>query len=143
MMELMDLYNVAEQEDVTVDCFELDAREALSVMDGDGTCFIAIDPMKLQSVQDEKSKLAHELGHCLTGSFYNRYAACDVRKKHENRADKWAIVQLIPRAELMAAMERGCSAPWELAELFDVNEDLVRKAMCWYIHGSLATDLYF
>ena len=36
-------------------------------------------------------KLAHELGHCCTGSFYNQWATADCRRRHENVADKWAI----------------------------------------------------
>lgn len=47
MMDLMGLYRLAEDNDIAVDCFELKKREALSVMDSDGTCYIAIDPFKL------------------------------------------------------------------------------------------------
>mgnify|MGYP000675846688 CR=1 FL=1 len=91
MMDLMGLYRLAEDNDIAVDCFELKKREALSVMDNDGACYIAIDPFKLASELDKKMKLGHELGHSVTGSFYNEYATCDVRRKHENRAEKWAI----------------------------------------------------
>lgn len=83
MMDLMGLYRLAEDNDIAVDCFELKKREALSVMDSDGTCYIAIDPFKLASELDEKMKLGHELGHSVTGSFYNEYATCDVRRKHK------------------------------------------------------------
>ena len=47
MMDLMGLYRLAEDNDIAVDCFELKKREALSVMDNDGACYIAIDPFKL------------------------------------------------------------------------------------------------
>lgn len=39
MMDLMGLYRLAEDNDIAVDCFELKKREALSVMDSDGTCY--------------------------------------------------------------------------------------------------------
>ena len=142
-MELMALYRLAEQEDIPVDCFELRKREALSIMDGDGSCHIAINPLFLTDSVDEKIKLAHELGHCMTGSFYSLHAALDVRKKHENRADKWAIQRLVPKEELDAAVEAGYADAWTLADYFGVSVEFMRKAMCWYANGNLATELYF
>lgn len=143
MTTLLELYRMADDDSITVDFFELKKREALSFMDTDGECYIAIDPFKLYSAQDEKMKLAHEMGHCCTGSFYNQYATCDIRKKHENKADKWAIEHLIPIEELTLAVSLGYTDIWSLATYFDVTEDLVRKALCWYIHGNLAVDMYF
>lgn len=143
MTDLLELYRIAAEHGVTVDCFELGKREALSFMDTDGECYIAIDPFRLQSPQDERMKLAHEMGHCCTGSFYNQYAACDVRQKHENCANKWAIKKLIPEEELDDAVENGYTDISSLAEHFEVTEDFMRMAMCWYTHGNLAVDLYF
>lgn len=142
MTDLLELYRIADENGITVDCFELRKREALSIMDTDGTCFIAIDPFKLKSGKDERMKLAHEMGHCCTGSFYNKYAACDIRQKHENRANRWAIEQLIPETELDNAIASGCTNIFDLAEYFDVTEDFMRMAVCWYTHGNLAADLY-
>lgn len=143
MSKLLELYRTAEREGIEVDCFDLERRESLSIMDEDGDCYIAIDPLKLTSAKDEKVKLAHEMGHCVTGSFYNRFAACDVRQRHENRADKWAIQKLIPPEDLEHAIEEGYTEIWELAEYFDVTEEFMRKAMCWYKYGTLDIASYF
>jgi len=143
MTDLLDLYRLAEEKSITVDCFDLGSREALSLMDPEGDCYIAIDPFKLESTRDERLKLAHEMGHCETGSFYNRYAARDVRQQHENRANKWAIERLIPEAELDGAVAAGYTDLYSLAEHFDVSVDFMRLAVCWYTHGNLAVDLYF
>ena len=142
MTDVLTLYREADQAGVPVYWFEMEAAESLSIMDQDGSCAIALDPWYLRTVAEEKTKLAHELGHCKTGSFYNRWAALDVRQKHENRADKWAIQQLIPQEELDQAMSAGCREPWELAEAFGVTEGLIRKALCWYAHGNLAVEMY-
>ncbi len=104
---LLDLYNIADADGISIHRFSMEAAESLSIMSQDGSCFIAIDPKRLRSAADEKVKLAHELGHCETGSFYNRYASLDVRQKHENRADRWAIQKLIPRDELEDAVRNG------------------------------------
>lgn len=143
MMDLMGLYRIADESNIAVDCFELKKREALSVMDNDGTCYIAIDPLKLVSEIDEKMKLGHELGHSVTGSFYNKFATCDIRRKHENCADKWAIAVFVSAEELDDAVADGHTELWDLAEHFGVTEEFMRKVVCWYTYGNLNTELYF
>lgn len=143
MTTLSKLYQIASQEHIEVDCFDLGKREALSLMDETGQCYIAIDPFRLLSTQDETLKLAHELGHCLTGSFYNIHATVDSRQKHENTADKWAVTQLITAEALDEAVAEGYTEIWELAEHFDVTEEFMRKAVCYHVHGNVAVELYF
>lgn len=144
MSELLALYQYAEAAGHDVYWYSFDDEtESLSVQFPDGSCAIAINPYQLSSWGDETVKLAHEIGHCETGAFYNRHAACDIRRKHENRADKWAIKALIPEDELDAAVADGCTDMWALAERFGVTEDFMRKAVCWYTYGNLATELHF
>lgn len=135
MINLLDLYNLAEDHGTQVVWFDLEAAESLSMPLSDGSCAIAMNPWRMPTVADETVKLAHELGHCETGAFYNRYAARDVRQKYENRANKWAIKKLIPEDELKQAILQGCREPWELAEYFGVTEAFLCKAIFWYKHG--------
>lgn len=136
-MTLTELYAYAEEENIIVDAFQLGKREALSIMDDDGDCFVSIDPFRLTSNADEKTKLGHEVGHCVHGAFYNRYSPFDVRQRHENKADKWAILHLVPESDLKAAVRNGMTEPWELAEHFGVTEPFMRKAMWYYRYGNL------
>ena len=143
MMTLGECYRIAEKKNIAVDRFPLGSREALSLMDEAGRCYIAIDPGKLRDESDERTKLSHELGHCLTGAFYNQYSQFDCRRRHENKADKWAIRQLVPVDDLDNAIAEGCTELWALAERFGVTEPFMQKAVCYYVHGNLATELYF
>ena len=143
MKTLQEFYHIAQQENIVVDHFALSKREALSIMDLDGECFVALDPSRISSETDERNKLAHELGHCITGAFYNEYSGYDCRQYHENRADKWAIRELIPVEELDDAVAMGRAEIWELAEHFGVAEEFIKKAVCYYVHGNVATELYF
>ena len=138
----LDLYAYAERRNIDVDWIPMRRATSLSVPLGDRYA-IALDPWKLGSLAQETVCLAHELGHCETGSFYNQYAALDVRQRHENRADKWAIQHLIRVEELDEAVADGCEDIPALSEHFCVTEDLMRKAVCWYTHGNLAAELYF
>ena len=47
MKPLQELYRYAEQENITVDGFQLTNRAALSLMDEDGRCYVALDREKL------------------------------------------------------------------------------------------------
>lgn len=137
------LYTLARQENIEVLTFPMERNGSMSVMDHRGRCAIGMDPGILDGGVQERVHLSHELGHCITGSFYNIYATIDNRRRHENRADKWAIRQLIPVDALDDAIAGGCTEFWELADRFGVTESFIRKAVCYYVHGNLATELYF
>ena len=136
-MELLELYQLADAEHIPVYSFDLPQTHSLSLMNNDGSCAVAIDPFGLNSTKDEKIRLAHELGHCVTGSFYNRYSDFDIKAKSEYRADKWAIKKLIPKDELQAAFEQGYIEPWDLAEYFNVTEGFIIKAVNLYQLGNI------
>lgn len=142
-MEVKRLYDLARQQNIEVFPFPLPETGSMSVMEDSGKCFIAMDESVRDGDVQERVHLSHEMGHCLTGSFYSIYTAVDCRQRHENRADKWAVQQLIPVDELDDAIAEGCTEVWELAERFGVTEEFVRKAVCWYVHGNVAAELYF
>ena len=142
-MNIPTLYALAAQQNIPVLPFPMAENGSMSVMTEAGNCYIGMDESVLDGGIRERVHLAHELGHCVTGSFYNMYAPVDHRRRHENRADKWAIRQLIPVEALDDAIAQGDTQLWELAERFGVTEDFVRKAVCYYVHGNMAAELYF
>lgn len=94
------------------------------------TCLIAV--AKNLSRINEKERLAHELGHCEYGGFYNRHSHFDIRAKAERRADKWAYYKLVPPGAVVRAMTQGVREPWELAEAFDVSCEYMQGALDYY-----------
>lgn len=132
MEKLEELYRLAEKHCIPVYCFPLAQCQSVSVMDEEGDCQIGIDPMQLHSEADEAVKLAHELGHCETGSFYNRYTPLDLRAKHEKQAWDWAIQRLLPKDQLEAAMTAGYTEPYALAEYLNLPEPFIRRALAHY-----------
>ena len=127
------LYRLAEEEEVPVYWYSMGAElESLVVELGPGRTAIALDPGKLTSLGDEKYKLAHELGHSLTGALYRRDTPLDERGRSEQRADRWAIEHLLPFPVLEAAVLDGRTSPAELAELFELPQSFVEKAVAYY-----------
>ena len=142
-MNVLDLYTLAEQQNIEVIETSLPENGSLSLMDEQGNCYIGIDQSVMDGDALELVHMGHELGHCLTGSFYNRYSPFDLRRRHENRADKWAILQLVTEDALDEAVADGCCEIWNLAERFGVTEQFMKKAVCYYVHGNMAAELYF
>lgn len=141
-METAKLLQEAQDSDIPIIYLSIPESGSMCVQT-DRRCYIGMDYGVLEDEASRRVHLAHELGHCRTGAFYNRWAARDVRQKHEHRADKWAIKKLISEDELDEAVADGCTELWELAEHFGVSEEFMRKAVCWYTYGNLATELYF
>lgn len=131
-MELELLYDFAVLQNIGVRRFALEKAASISYMDEDGDCYIAMDPHKIKTTADEKYKLAHDLGHCMRGAFYNRYSKLDIIGRHERRATVWAIKKLLPREELITAIKGGHGEFYDLAEYFDLPEELVREACAYY-----------
>ena len=137
MADLLDLYDLAEIHNIGVYWFDLGAAESLSLQMEDGSCAIAMDPWRLPTVADETVKLAHELGHCQTGSFYHKLTPLQTRERCEWRAEKWAILQLLPLSDIDRCVRQGYTEPWEISEQLDVPESLVRKALAYYQEQNL------
>ena len=69
MTTLLDLYEYAENQGIDVDWVPLEQATSLSIPLPDGSYAIAVNPWKLDTLEQETVCLAHELGHCKTGSF--------------------------------------------------------------------------
>lgn len=131
-MKLDKLYKIAENENIDIYATSLPLTESMSIMDDNLKCYIGIDYDLIKNSADEKRKLAHEIGHCVKGAFYNRHSKLDLISKHEYSADKWACENLLPKDEMQEAFENGYVEVWQIAEYFDVPEELVKKALWIY-----------
>ena len=110
------------------------------------TVFIArifIDFDNVASSSEEAVIVAHEGGHAFTGATHKVCSPFDLVEKHEHKAWKWAVKNYISEEDLDNAVAEGYTDIYSLAEHFGVTEDFMRKVVCWYTHGNLATELYF
>lgn len=124
------LYDLAAKRHIPVYSFMLSKVPSLSIMDEQGDCAVGMHPQLAGAW--EHTCLGHELGHCVTGSFYNEYSSGAVRGKCEYKANKWAFYHLVPPVALKKVMQKGMTHPAELAEHFGVTEDFLLRAMDYY-----------
>lgn len=132
MEDIVELYQEMDNHNIIFEVFPMRQTKSISLMDKHGDCYIGMDFQKIQSLSDEKITLAHEIGHCVTGSFYNRYSKLNDIEQKEHRADAWAVKKIIPFEELEEAFQNGIVEIWELAEHFDVPEEFVLKTLQVY-----------
>lgn len=132
-MNLNELYELADNEDIEVLSVDTKQETSISIRADSGNCYVAINPMMIDSEKQEREYLAHELGHCCTGAFYSRYSPLSNRGQMEYRATLWQIKKLIPKNEFEKALKSGIIELWELAEHFEVSEDLMKKAINYYV----------
>ena len=124
------LYSLAASDGIRIDRAELPHNRSVSIRYGK-KMYIGLDK-EINTRAEERVCLAHELGHCETLSFYNLYAPLEIRAKHEIRADRWAIEQLVSKEGYFSALQNGYTEIHTLAELFEVTEDFMRKAAEYY-----------
>lgn len=133
-MILHELHNFAESKGIEIMQANCPKSGSMSIMTDNGDCYIGIDEAIINGA-DELVRTAHEVGHCETGAFYNRYSKFNVVEKMEYKADKWATLALIPPQKLYEALENGYREYWELAELFGVTIGFIERA--FYIYRAM------
>ena len=128
-METSDLYELAAAHHHQVDSLPLKESVSFCVQLEDG-CHIALSSDLCGA--SEKTILAHELGHCEYGGFYNYHSPYDIRSRSEARANRWAFRNIMPLSEVNKAIAEGDDNPYLLAERFGVTVEFVRKALAYY-----------
>lgn len=132
MKQLGSLYDYSDGQHIFIFSQQMGMAPALTVKDTDGSFLIAWDPQQAPTERDEFHILLHEVAHIATGAFYTVGTDLLEKRRLEQRANRWCIRFLIHPQELRLAMESGYTAPWELAEYFDLPEPLVHQAIAYY-----------
>ena len=101
------LERYAEARKIAIYRLPLTECGSLAIDCGHERSAVGLDNSRRMSSAESVTRLAHELGHCCTGSFYTKSSAADSVERNEARA-------------------------WALAELFGVTEDMVRRALAYY-----------
>lgn len=129
--KLNNLYILAEKNNIPIDENCPAQIVSMSLKLKDGTKIIGISDVD-NSEYTKLELVAHEMGHCITDSFYVGYSPFELRAKYERRADRWAVNRLVPFRSLCRAVEDGYRELWELAEYFDVSCQFIEKAIKMY-----------
>lgn len=127
-MTLDQLYKRAYMEGLEIDNVHMRELRAIAFPEG----WIAIDYRKFDSETELKCILAHEIGHCETGSFYNVYSPYCLKAQCEHQANKRAAMILMPYRDVVEAIRMGYATIEELADYFEVTIEFAKMSMSIY-----------
>lgn len=89
-----------------------------------------------------RTVLAEELGHHFTTTGNHVWEVCFHysdrlnASRTEYRARKWAAERLMPADKLLEALKRGMIETWQLADHFEVDEELVKMRLALTVRCS-------
>ena len=141
--KIISLYHELNDAGVRFYHWNMDDDLQAATIEQDGKYGVFMDFDNIHTEAEELVVVAHEGGHISTGSTHKVNSPYDLVEKHEHKANKWAVQQLVPEEALDEAVAAGNTELWQLAEYFGVTEEFMRMAVCWYVHGNLASELYF
>lgn len=124
--KLFSIYAQMKDDDIRVYDRSTGLNAVTIYMNGKYGVFLDLD--QFETYAQELCILAHEYGHCKTGSTHSVTSPLDLIQKHEYKANKAAVHMLIPYPALCDAINQGYTELWQLAEYFDVTEDFIRVA---------------
>lgn len=122
------LYILAEENNIPIDENCPDSLVSMSARLPNGMKIIGLSNDE-STAHTRLERMAHEMGHCMTDSFYVGYSPFELRAKHEYKANVWAANEIVPFPELCEAVKDGMRELWELAEHFGVSRAFMEKAI--------------
>ena len=131
MTRLNSLYSCIAEQNIYVFSQKLSLAPAMTICDG-GDFMVAFDPSQAATGRQELHCLLHEFAHIATGAFYTADSSLAEKRRQEARAARWSIRFLIDPQALQHALESGMTAPWQLAEHFDVPQPFLEQALAYY-----------
>ncbi|MBE6686535.1 MAG: ImmA/IrrE family metallo-endopeptidase [Ruminococcaceae bacterium] len=131
-MTSLELLKYAEEKGIIIENSSLPETGSCAV-ELDCCYVIGIDERDMTEAE-KRVHLAHEIGHCETGAFYNMYSPIDNRAKDEYKANVWAIKKLLTKEQFLSAFKKGLVELWQLSEEFSLTEDFVERAYNYYFN---------
>lgn len=128
MQCLEEIYKKIDAEEIELFGYNMASCNAATIEINDNYG-IFIDENKLETKEDEFLALAHEYGHCKSGTTHKLYSPYQLIEQHENKANRAAVHEFLPIELIFDAFEHNYFAYWEIAEYLEMPEPFVIMAI--------------
>lgn len=132
MFELSDFYDYCEKHDVDIIPYYNAPSEGATVRDGEYYA-IFLDIAKIQSTRVLKGVCCHETGHVATGALHKVSSPYELVERSEYRANRWVAQSYLTEQKFREAFAAGYTELWQLADYFDLPEDVIKTALSYWI----------
>lgn len=131
MFELSDFFNYCTNNDIDVIPYRNAPCEGATIRDGEDYA-IFLDFTKIKSTRLLKGVCCHEIGHAATGALHKVCSPYELVERSEYRANRWVAQHYLTEEQFREAFSSGYSELWQLAEYFDLPEDIVKTAYAYW-----------
>ena len=130
-MDLNNIYKKIEENNIKVFPFGVNDIKAVTI-EADGKYGVFVNKQEISDSDEEFCVLAHEYGHCISGSTHKPSSNLDIISRHEYRANRRAILEFLPVEKIKIAIQSGCQTLYEISKFVDMPEEFVFKAIQHY-----------
>lgn len=130
-MDLNQVYEKVNKSGIDIFLHDYNCIKAVTI-EVDKNYAIFINKNLIEDSDDEFCVLAHEYGHCKSGSTHKLHSKYDLICRHEYRANRKAILDFLPIERIEEAIDYGCKTPYEFSVYLDVPERFVKTAIEHY-----------
>lgn len=124
MDKLTELYELLQEEEIYLKNHEIETYKATTInMKNEFAIFV--DFNKIETLEDEFCVIAHETGHCMTGTTHKLNSPLELIEKQEYKASKYAVNKFLPLEDIQEALNLGYKEFLELSEYFSVPLEFV------------------
>jgi len=132
VFELYHFYDYCEAHDIDIIPYYNAPSEGATIRDGEYYA-IFLDIAKIQSTRLLKGVCCHETGHAATGALHKVNSPYELVERSEYRANRWVAQNYLTVGQFQEAFTAGCTELWQLADYFDLPEDLIKTALSYWI----------
>lgn len=130
-MDINAVYNKIKNNNILLFSQHMPGIKAATIeIDNNFGIFINYDD--IENSDEEFCVVAHEYGHCVSGSTHKLNSKYDLVCRHEYRADRRAILDFLPIEQIKQAIKHGCKYKYEFAEFLNVPEQFIDRAFEHY-----------
>ena len=126
---IYELYDKIEKENIILMETDTISRKAVTIKDENTKDYGIFYENNCSDTNEEFCVLAHEYGHCKSGSTHKLYSKFQLIGQHENRANRAAIYEFLPVEKIKDAFKREYFEYWEIAEYLDLPESFIIMAI--------------
>ena len=131
MFELSDFYRYCREHQVDVIPYAGCPQPGATIRDQDFYA-VFLDFTQIPNTRLLKGICCHELGHVATGALHKIDSPYELVERSEYRAKRWSAQHFLDVQAFRDAFSDGCRELWELAEYFDLPEDVVSDALTYW-----------
>lgn len=132
MFELCDFYNFCQKNDIDIIPFPNAPSAGVTIRDGKEYA-IFLDFAKIQSTRLLKGVCCHEIGHAASGALHKVSSPYELVERSEYRANRWVAQNFLTEENFRVAFASGYTELWQLADYFDLPEDVIRACLSYWI----------